>query len=647
MIRHLLRSHKVSITVQFLLILMTAAGLVIWSYDSLSSLSIDLAHHYALTARLSDSWIIPYAGDASLAEMNFYPRSSHLIAALIGKITHSPFWGMHITALLSVFLVWSSIAYILSSLPKKPRIVVYITSGLLLLINHYFLQFDLHASEIDVNYFFAQLVAQAFILIVLALTLRFDNTETKKGWRNCFLILAIYIAVGIHLLPALELLCFYIALLGSEFYQQWHSNKNKWLSGSHAAGYTLAASAALFLHPAFARMRQISLHNGELHVQHISATSTYLIYSSIIFISSCLLCRIWFLLREAGSADRFKAVKYIGLYGMAVSGLCMAQVLALCLGLGSEYAVKKYVFGLNTVSLIEAAVFTFLVIHQLHPRLMCDNDKKILAYVSPLLPSLFTTIAFFCVFPSHHLFSASDVARTERQLLDRRKLFSSQIPGKFDFVYAIVKSDAHLAYMFSTGLFQAPRVLALSADVADWNYVASIFTSAGSAYDIDVNCRRAAPENSLVVLDGSCLSKKLGIANTINFTSLNKNNPCTAQGLSVAEDFGTWTESNSVHIRCPLPVNGQQIKQIEIDASGFLVQKITQRVALTIDGKTTTNYLFDDSHSRHVMVLDLPEKPGKDAMIDLVLPDAVSGKKLGVSNDVRQLGIAIKSITFK
>lgn len=650
MIKKILRSDKGSYSVYLIFFCITTVLLVRWSLDSMSSLSIDLAHHYALVARLSDSWFIPYAGDSSLSEMNYYPRSSHLLAVVIGKIFGSPLMGIHVTTLISIIFVWMSVITIVWSMPKKAAIFVGVALSSILLINHYYPHFDLHGGEVDPHFFFAQLVAQAFVLMVIALTLHVDSVKLKRPLRDLLLILAIYITVGIHLLPALELLCFFIALLGIELYQKLSSEKNKWLTLGTTLTVIATASTVLFLHPAFARMRQISLHNGGLEIQYFSGPHAFLLYSSLIAAGSSLLIRTWFSMGQTDLAQRYRAIKYIGLYGLAVSGLCMAQVLALYLGYGSEYAVKKYIFALNTVCFIEVALFAFLIARKFKPTLMLEHQKQTQNHITYVLPSLLTAIAYFCTFPSHHLFRTSEVVPIERQLYSLKNRFHSTTSGKFDFVYDIKNLHPNLIYMFSTGVFKAPRALTLSPKVTDWNYVASIITSEKSTYDLDLACRRAAPENALVVLDGSCVSRQLGVAPTISFTNLNKSNPCTYEGLSVAEDFGTWTESKVVRIRCPLPANKEKpIQQIEIDSFGFIVQNSIQRVNANIKTYPPIEYRFDKAQPAQLIVLEFPKELTKETeiQIELALPDAISGKQLNISTDTRKLGVAIKSITFK
>lgn len=57
----------------FALLLLAAALLLVDSAGTFQSLSVDLAHHYALVVRLSEDWVLQSATDPSLGEMNTYP----------------------------------------------------------------------------------------------------------------------------------------------------------------------------------------------------------------------------------------------------------------------------------------------------------------------------------------------------------------------------------------------------------------------------------------------------------------------------------------------------------------------------------------------------------------------------------------------
>jgi len=114
---------------------------------------------------------MPPKFDVSLGEMNVYPRYAHLVAAAFERLIGSPLLGMHVMGLLAVILLW----YAIASIIRHEADDVLSVQTLLLLaalgLAHP-LRFPIHGNEMVVNYFFAQIVAQALMLLVLAVWLR-------------------------------------------------------------------------------------------------------------------------------------------------------------------------------------------------------------------------------------------------------------------------------------------------------------------------------------------------------------------------------------------------------------------------------------------------------------------------------------------
>ncbi len=639
-------------SLQMVLLLIAATFLIEMNIDSMWSTSTDLAHHYALTARLYEFWNIPYLGDTSLGEMNSYPRISHLLAAVVGRVFSSAILGIQVTTLLAMTLIWSSLIYIVLSLPPKKGFVAAFILSAILWVNYRYLHFELHTNEVIDNFFYAQLVAQAFVIFIVALTLYFDRRYARPIQRYLLLVAAIYFAVGIHLLPALELLCFFIALVAIEQYQQVLSNKFNWRLTGFNTFLILIACTALALHPSFSTMRDLSKNNGGISAHFINGMNSFLAYSTIHVISSILVLRSWLLLGQDKRAHRLIALKYIGLYGLAVSALCLLQVIALKLGHGSEYAVKKHIFALNTTFLIELVMLAVLIIYKYKPNFFIDHSKTFDGVYNYLLAPFLLFIAFFCTTPVKASIDVSNLVTLEHQLLLRHDLFITSTAGKSDYVYDIVNFPPQVAYMMSIGVLKAPR--SASPDftlsgwwITDWNNVGTLVTSEHSSIDQDPGCHRAAPVRSLVMLDGACLAKSRRNRRVLGFTSKDGPSICVSEGLSNAEDFGTWTDHSSVHLRCPVPViNGKVPSKLQIDSIGFLDHLPAQRVIAGIKGEAAIEYRFDANHPSQLIVMTLPKDVGNEVQIDFSLPDAISPEQLGLNNDTRKLGIAIKNIEY-
>lgn len=672
-----------------LLMLATTLFLVVSAADSLWGSGVDFAHHYALIVRLWEHWTVPYIGDPSLGEMNYYPRSSHIVAAVWARLLGSALLGMQVTTLLSIVLVWASLLGLVLSLPRRVGLV----AAFLLLVfqwgNYRYLHIELHGGEVVQNFFFAQLAAQAFVLGTLALTLGLERRGTPALARHLLMVCAIYLAAGIHLLPALELLAFFLALLSVDFFQQWRLGRMRWRrSLPQTIALAGAAIATLLLHPAFAIMRNLSNSNGDIVPRYLHRMDDFLLYSALQLLLALTLLGVWLAQgrkpqpEEPANANHhadphaWLALKYMALYGLTISGLCILQVIALKLGHGSEYAVKKYIFALNTTLAVELAmaialVFTWVAERWSRQRPTLDTSAasaadsivhRLQPLLQPLLLPLLTVGAFLSVTPATPTMDTSDLVALEQRVLLRRDLALPSTPGKYDVAHQ-VHSTPHTAtgfdpiidYMLSIGLLNAPRVVTplISKTGWDWSLVGTVITREGAELDRDPACRRAAPSNALVVLDGGCIGKRFGARYILGFTGNHLPHTCVTQGLSYTETFGTWTDGRTVRLRCPLPPP-QAItpRSLQIDGVAFLDQLPVQRVIVRVNGGPPVEFRFDTSHPQRLLDLPLPQiakgtEAAKDVTIELALPDAKSPAELGLSQDGRQLGLSIRTLEFK
>jgi hypothetical protein len=508
-----------AITLRSVLLLLTAASLLVWSLDSLWGTSTDLAHHYALVARLSELWTMPYSGNATLGEMNYYPRSSHIMAAIVGRVLGSVLLGMQFITLLSVMVLWASLASIVLSVPKKSGWIAAILLSAALWANRCYLHLELGADEVIENFFYAQLVAQAFAMLVVAISLALERRGVNPTLRYALLVGGIYVATGMHLLPALELLCFFAALVGVDLYQKGNLHTRHWRSALVPLLLLLGAAAALLTHPSFAAMSGISNNNGSITGRTIQSMGAFMAYSGLHMVFSAGLLLLWWRLDPLKHAPHWLGVKYIALFGLAVSGLCLLQVLALQLGHGSEYSVKKYIFALNTSLLIEAVLCVTLLIAWRWPGKRADRSPSSGATLADLRASALTVVAFLCVTPAIAPLDTSNLVALEHQLQLQRDLLLPNLPGKSNYLAQVDGLPNSVAYMMSIGVLKSPR--SAHPDLAqphwwidDWSQVATVVTSQNSSLDQDPACRRAAPVNTLVMLDGACLARRFSAASS-------------------------------------------------------------------------------------------------------------------------------------
>jgi hypothetical protein len=382
--------------------------------------------------------------------------------------------------------------------------------------------------------------------------------------------------------------------------------------------------------------------------------NAFLAYSLIHFLISCYFLKLWLMLGLDENSRQWIALKYMGQYGLAVSGLCLLQVIAFKFGHGSEYAVKKHIFALNTVFLIELIIFLAFITSKIeffNKQLFWLDavDKGSSCFLAPLL----IVATFFLVTPAKVRLDTSTLVKLEHQLLVFRNQDISNIPIRFDYVVGINDIPPDVAYMMSIGVLKAPRFSSTESIMsgrwnADWERVNTLVTSENSVFDRHPICRRAEPLNSFVLLDGKCLGEMRKSSPNIGFTIMDGANSCVITGMSDPENFGTWTDGHVASIQCPLPeITSIKIHKLKITAFAFLDHVKLQRVRVGINDEIPIEYRFDSNQPKKIMILDLPWAAEKEIKIDFSLPDAISPKELDISKDHRKLGIAISNIEFE
>lgn len=631
------------------LLSLAAFVLLVGEANNLHSVSIDLAHHYALVVRLTETWVLPNVGDPSLGEMSFYPRLSHQLATIFAHVVGSPLLGMHLVSLLAIFVIWAGVGGLMLSLPHRLAVASAFMVAVLLILNRMTIRLDLHAAEVINNYFFAQLVAQAFVIAMVLLALRLEQIGMVSWQRHTVLGVAVYVAASIHLLPALMFLLFFLGLVCLEMRRLVRHSTWPWLGLVAQAVPVLLACLALARHPTLTVMREISGNNGQVIADFMPSTNQFLGYGLLLLTSSTAL--LWRSLLEEdkaaqGGGDGL-ALKYLSLYGLAVSALCLLQVCALKAGHGSEYAVQKYLFALNTVLLLQLALWPVLL---LFPG---PGSQASVPYRNSAVWLAFILCGWFCMMPTSAKLSTSALVRLEHQVRVRQDLLMPAEPGKFNHVQGVGAFPPLVDYMLTIGLLHTPRAITRLSQpegdaVINWRMVGSLVTSAGSQMDVNPACRRAPASGGLVVLDGACLGRAFGLRQVIGFTAMHPPSPCVATGLSVPEPFGTWTSAPIVRLRCPMPPsNEMQPTRLEIEATAFLNRVPAQVVRVNVLGQTPVSYVFDSSKPLQRMTLSLPEGLGREVTIELQVPNAASPRDLGLGDDGRALGLLLRTIEFK
>jgi hypothetical protein len=480
--------------------------------DSLWSVA-DLPLHYALVARVSDHWTLPTNDDPSLEELNYYPRTSHRLAALMGKLVGSPLVGMQVVAMLSLAALWSGLGFIYYSLPQRPRWLALGILVALLLANRSFIQLELFGNEVLVNYFFPQLAGQAIAIVLLALVLWMEKAGISRALGILVLGLSAPILPQFHLLPGVELLATGTLLVAVTFFETRDEKRRLLLVFGLIV--VLSSLAIMVVSPAFRTMVTLSANEGLLELKYARDLDSLAIECGIVIALSALLIWRWLGMASYEARVNGLALKYLGIFGMAVGVLCLLQILMFNLGFGSEYACKKYGFALNTVLILDIPV---LLVALLSPsaRLLRVPQAQSIGLPGAMLErtfvGVFVLVAVFAILPprSARFISVAEVVRAERFAMQYREPTPGVNSGRYDLAIDLVGGHASFDFLISVGVLRAPR----SGNAYDTAYLGlvskparlgRVFTRAGaSPWDVEV-CRQVVTPEGYAILDGQCV----------------------------------------------------------------------------------------------------------------------------------------------
>ena len=420
-----------------------------------------------------------------------------------------------------------------------------------------------------------------------------------------------------------------------------------------AAGVLLivVASALILADPSFAAMTRIANNNGSLWLALISTMNELALLCVIVLIGSVAVLYRWVMLNGDAERTKMAVMKYVGLYGISVAGLCLLQIGLLKLGHGSEYAAKKYVFGLNTVVLLEVALLPNLLIKL--NRGVAQKDLPSLC--RSLLPFGVIVASLLCIVPPVRTLDVARVVLLEKQIGAMRDTVIPQAPGKYNYAVNLGASPA-ADFLISVGVLNAPIDLSYPPfaherrSFSELSTVGTIVTSEHHRpYDIEA-CRRFVSTSGLVLVDGSCLGRTLTTyelcQGTIDFSDWIS--PKSVQGFSEAEPHGRWTDATHAIFQCTVPQEKQQQPTaVKIVSHGFVTGNHSQRAFISINGGPPMEYRYEAGQAEKIIELPLPHDLTGELQISFSLPDAVSPQSLGMSSDPRNLGIGVRSIEFK
>lgn len=636
-----------------ILIFITVSALLIFRFwDYIWTGSVDFPQHYALVLRLAEFGHLPQKIDLSLGEMQIYPSLSHQFAAKAGKLLGSPLIGMQLAVLLSTIVLWAAIGWMLWSLPRPAARRSIFVLIVLLVVSGYRLHFELFDREIVGNYFYSQLIAQAVAMVAIAVALRLSQARVSRFAIYVFLIVSTLIIESIHLLPAVELLGFLGLLITIDQYPA--VNRQRFRTVIWSFGLFALGALAVFKHPTFSAMRTISENNGTLPLHYIPTLYELIALALAVAIFSAVLVVRGLRLDREDPRRAYLALSYIGIFGLTLAILCFLQIAALREGQGSEYACRKYAFGLCTTLLIEFALLP-VIFRRCSEEPMKSVWRARIAFVFDIFAIAFLVMtSFLANAPRHKELSLAKLVSTERELIVLNNSLVSHEVDKSNYAARLPGLNPLVDYMFSIGVFKSPRTknaydILRNDMLSEPLRVSNIITASGSKpYDI-LACRRPSSDPSLAVIDGACFARLMSRAtfcqDQFHLTEGDWIDRRVLNGFGSPEARGTWTISNDATFTCKMPENAKdRPRMVRIVAHGFAPQNHVQRVAVSINGGEPHQYRFSDFDEQSID-LPVPEE-GVNLQIKFSLPDAISPEALGITPDPRKLGVYVSWIKF-
>jgi hypothetical protein len=644
-------------------------ALVGWKIDSIGSLSVDLAHHYALVERLADKWWLPPISDPvaaeldwrSLGEMSYYPAASHRIAAVLGRILQSSFIGMQATALVALAVIWATIAFILFRLPRPAAVASSIALAVGLIVGAHVLRLPIHGDEITASFFFAQLVGQCVAVLCLGGWIALERDGDDQRRRYLLMLGAPAFTVSFHLLPALELLGFFGCVIAFDFLTDPPAERRRNLL--RRALILLAATALVAVHPAFRAMLMIADNNGALPIVYFSGNGSLGALAVVVVALAGANLAAWRRWGDAAERDAYAAVKYPALFAAAVGLLCLAQIIALRIGVGNDYAVRKYIFALITFSLIEAAILVGLLLFQRLQRRRAMTGAGPFDVVWPLA---LLTLGFTLGGPSGHApITTARIATLERQVKGLKDARLPWTEARYDVVARLAGMPPVVDYMLSLGILRTWReanaaAILAGGDLQELDQIGTIITSRlAERYDVPA-CRLFTARSGLTLIDAGCLNKidprRRACEGDYDFAAKASSGVYEhlLSGFSVSEAAGRWTDGPRATFRCDQPGGGRAASRVRLEMTPFLAPSrglTSQRLIVKINGEVAASHVLSSPES--AKTFDLPPASNADGALSdrieiiLELPDAAAPKDLAINDDIRRLGVQVRRIIFE
>jgi hypothetical protein len=327
--------------------LLLAAILVARFERQISSISSDLAHHYALVKEYFDFGARTLRREY-LGEFNSYPGGSHWIIAHLALATSTePLTAIGAWSVFCLFTFWAAFFFLV--LPGTKKKVSALPAATIFLILAFLWHHHLTVgAEVLNNFFLPQLTGEVIEILVAVAIIK---SGVSAPLRVLGVVAAGWLLSVIHGIPSVEIFFvfgFFAILVGRGLKLR--------LVLFEICGLLTGLATIVLLSPDFKAMREISNAEG-----YVSLTWDYRVLAGVLFVigvASAVFC----LIRNSKSARAIGPEKSL-IFAFALGSISFLLLQGLAfgfLGLGSAYAVKKHLFTASTY----AVPATYLIISE-------------------------------------------------------------------------------------------------------------------------------------------------------------------------------------------------------------------------------------------------------------------------------------------
>jgi hypothetical protein len=637
-----------------LLFILLAAIFVLTRLNSLFVGSIDFGHHVVLVTRLMEhlgGGLDP--NDASTGAMAVYPRYAHALAAVVGTLVDSPVLGVHFISLVAVLAAWSAWALAARSLPEPAGVMNCLWLLILMLIADRFIRLEVFGNEILVNFFYAQMVGQAFACAVIAIATGLDARGGSPVVRYAVLGGAAWLLTKVHLVPAVQIFGFLVLMVITDALAA--RGRSAW---NHAAGVAaiVIALALIFANPQVWELVRLSEHDGGLFLRYTPEPVHVAILAAVVAAVAVVMLLAWSFL----SPDERRKWAYgraVALFALTVSGLGIAQFLALKLGYGSPYSVKKHAFALNAAILLLLAFglarFTPWAKARRH---WIPPLRSVPAWATACLVPL-ALLGARSFEPRHASIETSRLAGVERFARHAEGLTVGDPSPQHDYAIGISGIGPIGDYLVSIASLQAPiddnaDAIRRGLPPPHQDLARYILTSTGRAFWDVPACRRTPPALGLIFVDAHCVLAEAvpPCAGKLDLTGSGEASPYAFDGLSAPESIGRWSDGGEASFTCRVRAGASAPRLIRFATRAFLPPGRSQRLIAGVGGGgEPATYVYDAATSTREIALPISAPTVASGIVKVTFrfPDAVSPAEAGVGRDTRRLAIAFTGVVFE